>query len=113
VKAIAAWVGPRRGRTDYPLAKSCCYFVMAAVGNSATIIWFKEDLQSWANRLGIDIRGRPSVTRLTLEGSNPIEQPIFPHLTRACAGVLFYTLETVRYYNMAKAKRGRALKLVK
>ena len=34
---------------------------------------------------------------------NPIEHRLFPHLTRACRGVIFHTLETVRYY-MAKAE---------
>ena len=34
---------------------------------------------------------------------NPIEHRLFPHLTRACRGVIFHTLETVRFY-MAKAE---------
>ena len=29
---------------------------------------------------------------------NPIEHLLFPHVTRACRGVIFRTLETVRYY---------------
>ena len=33
---------------------------------------------------------------------NPIEHRLFPHLTRACRGVIFHTLETVQHY-MEKA----------
>ena len=29
---------------------------------------------------------------------NPIEHRLFPHVTRACRGVIFQTLETVRHY---------------
>ena len=35
---------------------------------------------------------------------------LFPHLTGACRGVIFHTLETVRYY-MAKAKTKKGLKV--
>ena len=41
---------------------------------------------------------------------NPIEHRLFPHLTGACRGVIFHTLETVRYY-MAKAKTKKGLKV--
>ena len=35
---------------------------------------------------------------------------LFPHLTRACRGVIFRTLETVRYY-MGKAETTTGLKV--
>ena len=41
---------------------------------------------------------------------NPIEHRLFLHLTRACRGVIFHTLEAVRYY-MAKAKTTTGLKV--
>ena len=69
---------------------------------------FKEDLQKLANRLGIEIRVAhypPYCSKF-----NPIEHRLFPHITRACAGVILYTLETVRYY-MAKAKTRKGLKV--
>ena len=62
---------------------------------------FKEDLQKLASRQGIEIRVAhypPYCSKY-----NPIEHRLFPHLTRACRGVIFHTLETVRYY-MAKAE---------
>ena len=63
--------------------------------------YFKEDLQKLASRLGIEIRVAhypPYCSKY-----NPIEHRLFPHLTRACRGVIFHTLETVRFY-MAKAE---------
>ena len=41
---------------------------------------------------------------------NPIEHRLFPHLTRACRGVIFHSLETVSYYR-AKAKTTTGLKI--
>ena len=35
---------------------------------------------------------------------NPIEHRFFPHLTLACRGVIFHTLETVRYYTPCGAE---------
>ena len=76
--------------------------------NSATRYLFKEDLQKLADRLGIEIRVAhypPYCSKY-----NPIEHRLFPHVTRACQGVIFQTLETVRYY-MAKAETTTGLKV--
>ena len=57
-------------------------------------------MQELADRLGIEIRVAhypPYCSKY-----NPIEHRLFPHVTRACRGVIFRTLETVRHY-MAKA----------
>ena len=69
---------------------------------------FKEDLQKLANQLGIEIRVAhypPYCSKY-----NPIEHRLFPHLTRACRGVIFHTLKTVQYY-MAKAETTTGLKV--
>jgi hypothetical protein len=69
---------------------------------------FKEELQKLANRLGIEIRVAhypPYCSKY-----NPIEHRLFPHVTRACRGVIFRTLETARY-SMAKAKTTAGLKV--
>ena len=39
---------------------------------------------------------------------NPIEHRLFPHVTRACSGVIFQTLETVRNY-IAKTRTSQGL----
>ena len=67
----------------------------------STLYVFKEELQPLAGRLGLELRVAhypPYCSKY-----NPIEHRLFPHLTRACRGVIFHTLETVRYY-MAKAE---------
>ncbi|MGC8641855.1 MAG: ISAzo13 family transposase [Isosphaeraceae bacterium] len=105
--SIAAW-WDQEGRADYPLAKKLLLLCDGGGSNSATMYLFKEDLEKLANRLGIEIRVAhypPYCSKY-----NPIEHRLFPRLTRACAGVIFYTLETVRYY-MAKAKTRRGLKV--
>jgi Rhodopirellula transposase DDE domain len=69
---------------------------------------FKEELQKLANRLGIEIRVAhypPYCSKY-----NPIEHRLFPHVTRACRGVIFHTLETVRYY-MAKTETTTGLEV--
>ncbi len=68
--------------------------------NSAAQYLFKQDLQNLVNDLGIEIRVAhyPSYC----SKFNPIERRFFPHVTRACQGMLFDTLETVVYL-MCKA----------
>jgi hypothetical protein len=105
--SLAAW-WDQVGRFDYPQAKKLLVLCDGGGSNSATMYLFKEDLQKLANRLGIEIRVAhypPYCSKY-----NPIEHRLFPHLTRACRGVIFQTLETVRYY-MAKAKTTTGLKV--
>jgi hypothetical protein len=67
---------------------------------------FKEELQKLADRLGLEIRVAhypPYCSKY-----NPIEHRLFPHVTRACRGVIFRALETVRHY-MSKAQTGTGL----
>ncbi len=61
--------------------------------NSAAQYLFKQDLQNFVNDLGIAIRVAhyPSYC----SKFNPIERRFFPHVTRACQGMLFDTLDTV------------------
>jgi hypothetical protein len=105
--SIAAW-WDEAGRVDYPGAKKLLLLCDGGGSNSATMYLFKEDLQKLANRLGIEIRVAhypPYCSKY-----NPIEHRLFPHLTRACRGVIFYTLQTVLYY-MAKAETKTGLKV--
>jgi len=55
---------------------------------------FKEDLQKLVDKIGIEIR----VAHYPLYASkyNPIEHRLFPHLTRACLGVIFHTMDIVK-----------------
>ena len=77
--------------------------------NSASKYLFKQDLQALADRLGLEIRVAhypPYCSKY-----NPIEHRLFPHLTRACRGVIFETAETAGRF-MAKAETATGLKVV-
>jgi hypothetical protein len=103
--SIAAW-WERSGRANYPRAKKLLVLCDGGGSNSATRYVFKEALQDLANRLGIEVRIAhypPYCSK-----SNPIEHRLFPHVTRACRGVIFRTLEVARYY-MAKAETATGL----
>jgi hypothetical protein len=97
--SIAAW-WKAHGRADYRGAKQFLLLCDGGGSNSAPRYVFKEQLQKLADRLGVEIRVAhypPYCSKY-----NPIEHRLFPHVTRACRGVIFRTLETARYY-MAKA----------
>jgi hypothetical protein len=105
--SIAAW-WEEHGRTDYPGAKKLLVLCDGGGSNSATRYVFKEELQKLANRLGIEIRIAhypPCCSK-----HNPIEHHLFPHVTRACRGVIFRTLEVARYY-MGKTETTMGLKV--
>jgi hypothetical protein len=98
--SIAAW-WDQKGRADYPEARKLLVLCDGGGSNGATRYVFKEELEKLANRLGLEIRVAhypPYCSKY-----NPIEHRLFPHVTRACRGVIFQTLETVRHY-MAQAE---------
>jgi hypothetical protein len=93
--SIAAW-WENHGRAAYPRAKRVLVLCDGGGSNSALRYVFKEELQKLSNRLGIEIRVAhypPYCSKY-----NPIEHRLFPHVTRACSGIIFRTLETVRHY---------------
>jgi hypothetical protein len=103
--SIAAW-WEEQGRPAYPRAKKLLVLCDGGGSNSASQYVFKEDLQKLANRLGLEIRVAhypPYCSKY-----NPIEHRLFPHVTRACRGVIFQTLETVQYY-ISKAETSTGL----
>jgi Rhodopirellula transposase DDE domain len=62
--------------------------------NNASHYLFKEDLQRLVDRLEIEIRGAhypPYCSKY-----NPIEHRLFPHVTRACQGVIFESVGLVK-----------------
>jgi Rhodopirellula transposase DDE domain len=103
--SLAAWWGDH-GRAAYPLAKKLLVLCDGGGSNGASRYVFKERIQELANRLGVEIRVAhypPYCSKY-----NPIEHRLFPHVTRACRGVIFRTLETVQYY-MSKAATATGL----
>jgi hypothetical protein len=89
-----AWWWENYGRSLYPDAHSMCLLCDGGGSNSADKYLFKEDLQKLADRLGREIRIAhypPYCSKY-----NPIERRLFPHGTRACQGVIFDSVATVK-----------------
>jgi hypothetical protein len=97
-----------RGRAAYPRATSILLLCDGGGSNSASQYLFKEDLQRLVDRIGIEIRVAhyPPYT----SKYNPIEHRLFPHLTRACQGVIFESVELVKEL-MEKAKTRTGLQV--
>lgn len=97
------------GREAYPQATELLLLCDGGGSNSASHYLFKEDLQKLVDRMGVTIRVAhypPYCSKY-----NPIEHRLFPHLTRACQGIILECVEQARYY-MAKATTQTGLKVV-
>ena len=94
------------GRVDYPDAQEILLLCDCGGSNNARHYLFKQELQTLADELGIAIRiaHYPPYT----SKYNPIEHRLFPHVTRACQGVVFKTIEIVQAF-MAKTSTTRGL----
>ena len=84
------------GQVQYPQAKSVLLLCDGGGSNSSSRYLFKEGLQNLSQRMGLEIRVAhyPPYT----SKYNPIELRLFPHVTRACQGVILQTVEQVRHY---------------
>ena len=87
------WYWNRIGQQCYGDADSILLLCDGGGSNSAHKYIFKHDLQLVADQIGVEIRVAhyPSYC----SKYNPIERRLFPHVARACKGLLFDTLETV------------------
>ena len=87
------WYWNRIGQQCYGNANSILLLCDCGGSNSANRYIFKHDLQNLADTIGTEIRVAhyPSYC----SKYNPIERRLFPHISRACTGMLFDTLETV------------------
>ena len=101
------WV--QHGKQQYPDATSLLLLCDGGGSNSANHFIFKEDLQKLVERIGVEIRiaHYPPYT----SKYNPIEHRLFPHVTRACQGVVFDSLQTVEKL-MAKTQTRKGLKVM-
>ena len=87
------WYWNRIGKQCYGDADSILLLCDGGGSNSAHKYIFKHDLQTVADQIGVEIRVAhyPSYC----SKYNPIERRLFPHIGRACTGLLFDTLATV------------------
>jgi hypothetical protein len=83
----------RDGQRLYPQASAILLLCDGGGSNSCRKHLFKEDLQHLVNEVRVPIR----VAHYPAYCSkfNPIERRLFCHVTRACQGVLFDSLQTV------------------
>ena len=84
------------GRAAHPQAKRLRVLGDGGGSNSATHYLFKEDLQRLVNRLGVEIRVAHYPPYCSKH--NPIEHQVFAHITRACQGVIFHTVDIARQF---------------
>lgn len=81
----------KHGRADHPEATGYRYYAMRNPANS----WlFTQDLQRLSNETVLKIRVAhypPCCSQ-----HNPIEHRVFPHVSRACEGVIFTSVELVK-----------------
>jgi Rhodopirellula transposase DDE domain len=88
------------GQALYAEADSLLLLCDGGGSNSARTYLFKADLEQLVQEIGMEIRVAhyPPYT----SKYNPIEHRLFPHLTRACQGVIFTSVDLVKDL-MAKA----------
>jgi Rhodopirellula transposase DDE domain len=99
----------RFGRELYPQATSLGLLCDGGGSNSSRTYLFKADLQGLVNRLQLPVRVAhyPPYT----SKYNPIEHRLFPHVTRACQGVIFKSVALVKQL-MEKARTRTGLSVV-
>ena len=105
--SLAQW-WQRHGRRHYPKALRLLILCDGGGSNAANRHVFKEALQALAELLGVEIRIAHYPPYCSKH--NPIEHRLFPHITRACQGVVFHTVEIAKQF-MAKAKTCTGLKV--
>ena len=82
------------GQRNYPGASAILILCDGGGSHSSLHYIFKQDLQTLADEIGVEIRIAhypPYCSKY-----NPIEHRLFPHITRACQGVIFTSIEVVQ-----------------
>jgi len=97
-----------QGRRDYPEATALLVLCDGGGSNNCRHYLFKQEVQELANKMKFEIRiaHYPPYT----SKYNPIEHRLFPHVTRACQGVIFKSVELVKEL-MAKTKTTTGLQV--
>jgi len=96
------------GKEYYPKANSILALADSGGSNSSRHYIFKEDLQRLVDEIGIEIRlaHYPPYT----SKYNPIEHRLFCHITSACKGVVFSSIDVVKRF-VDKAHTSTGLKV--
>jgi len=96
------------GSANYPNADSILILADGGGSNSSRHYIFKEDLQNLVDEIGVEIRMAhyPPYT----SKYNPIEHRLFCHVTRACEGVVFSSIDVVQELT-SKTSTSKGLKV--
>jgi hypothetical protein len=99
----------RFGQEEYPQATLPLILCDGGGSNSSRTYLFKADLQALVDRIGLPVRVAhyPPYT----SKYNPIEHRLFPHVTRACQGVIFKSVALVKQL-MEKTRTRTGLSVV-
>ncbi len=99
----------RFGCEDYPKATLPLLMCDGGGSNSSRTYLFKADLQAMVDRIQLPVRVAhyPPYT----SKHNPIEHRLFPHVTRACQGVIFKSMALVKQL-MEKTRTRTGLSVV-
>jgi hypothetical protein len=100
------WEG--HGRRNYPGCRRLLLLCDGGGSNASNRHVFKEALQRLADRLGIEIRVAHYPPYCSKH--NPIEHRLFPHITRACQGVVFHSVAIAKQF-MERAGTSTGLKM--
>jgi hypothetical protein len=97
------------GKENYNQANSILVLADGGGSNSSRHYIFKEDLQKMVNEIGIEIRMAhyPPYT----SKYNPIEHRLFCHVTAACKGTVFSSIDVVKSL-VDKTSTSKGLKVV-
>jgi hypothetical protein len=82
------------GKRDYPAASQLLLTCDGGGSNPSNSPLFRQDLQALSNRIGVAIRIAHYPPYCSKH--NPIEHRLFPHVTRACEGVVFKSVPLVK-----------------
>lgn len=105
--SIALW-WQNQGHHHYSHAKRLLILCDGGGSNAANRNVFKEALLALAGQLDLEIRIAHYPPYCSKH--NPIEHRLFPHITRACQGVVFHTVEIAKQL-MEKTKTATGLKV--
>ena len=87
------WYWNRIGQRCYPKATSILWLCDGGGSHAVNKYIFKHDLQLLVDQMGVEMRVAHYPSYCSKD--NVIERRLFPHITRACQGRLFDTLDTV------------------
>ena len=96
------------GQQKYSQASSILLLCDGGGSNGSRTYIFKSDLEKFAAEIGLEIRVAHYPPYLSKY--NPIEHLLFPHLTRACQGVILTSIDLVKQL-MQKASTKTGLRV--